>query len=307
MKDYIVIGAGLSGLSVAKKITDENLGSVLVLEKSRGVGGRMATRRTLGTKFDHGAQFYRAKKDISTLHQEWSEEKISHQWFVSIQGDHWCAEEGMTALAKNLAKDINVRLEFQVQTISFQDQLWKITNDKNESLLAKKIILTAPLPQSIILLEKSNIVVPVEFKKINYTKALIALITLHNDLEINQYGYEENQSGNFFSISDQKRKGVSKTPALTVTMSANFSEQEFEKSDEESLEKILQLFKEKYPEANILGAELKKWRYCQPLNNLKTMYHEIAPNLFLIGDAFGGNSLLGAVRSSDELIKNIIF
>ena len=76
MKDYIIIGAGLSGLNIARKIKELELGSVLVLEKSRGIGGRMATRRTLETRFDHGAQFYRVKTDISEIHHLLKKEQI---------------------------------------------------------------------------------------------------------------------------------------------------------------------------------------------------------------------------------------
>lgn len=47
IKNFIVIGAGLSGLNIARKIKNLNLGSVWVVEKSRGVGGRMATRRII--------------------------------------------------------------------------------------------------------------------------------------------------------------------------------------------------------------------------------------------------------------------
>lgn len=312
IKDFIVIGAGLSGLSVAKNINDLGLGEVLILEKSRGVGGRMATRRTLNTKFDHGAQFYRVKSDISKLHKSWSSKEISHQWFVSIKGDHWCANMGMTGLAKSLAQTTEVILEKLVQSIDFEDELWKITSDKNEVWYCKKLIITSPLPQTIKLLDtvsNKQLLDPEalgELKKINYTKAVIALMTLENDIETNVYGYEEFNDGHFFSITDQKLKGVSDIPAFVVTMSPAFSEEYFEQGDDLTLEKILLEFKKKYPSSNVNASELKKWRYCQPTSKYKNYFLEVSPNLFLIGDAFGGSSLLGAVRSSDALIDFLV-
>ena len=312
IKDFIVIGAGLSGLSIAKNINDLGLGEVLVLEKSRGVGGRMATRRTLNTKFDHGAQFYRVKSDISKLHKSWSTKEISHQWFVSVKGDHWCANQGMTALAKSLAQTTEVILEKLVQSIDFEDGLWKVTSDKNEIWYCKKLIITSPLPQTIKLLDtiSNNQLVDtkalIELKKINYTKAVIGLITLENDIETNVHGYEEFIDGNFFSVTDQKLKGVSDIPAFVVTMSPAFSEEYFERSDELTLEKILLEFKKKYPNSKIKASELKKWRYCQTTSKYKNYFLEISPSLFLIGDAFGGSSLLGAVRSSEALIDFLV-
>jgi predicted NAD/FAD-dependent oxidoreductase len=146
-----------------------------------------------------------------------------------------------------------------------------------------------------------NQVIFKEIKNISYTKALIGLVTLEGDLEIGTVGYIEFQSGAFFSISDQKAKGVSKISALTITMSPTFSEEEFEHPDELILKKILDAFTNNYPTAKIKDAELKKWRYCQPNTQTKSLFLEVAPKLYLIGDAFGGSSLLGAIRSATAL------
>ena len=54
--DVVVIGAGIAGLIAAGELKRAGL-HVLVLDKGRGVGGRIATRRIGGATFDHGAQF----------------------------------------------------------------------------------------------------------------------------------------------------------------------------------------------------------------------------------------------------------
>jgi renalase len=312
MKDYIIIGAGLSGLHTAKKIKDLGLGSVLVLEKSRGVGGRMATRRTLGTRFDHGAQFYRLKADIKKQHQLWRDDQKSHQWFISIHGEHWCASEGMTALAKNIGLGLDIQLEKLIHTIRYEENTWFLTSDKGEEWTCRHLIVSAPLPQCIQLLERSKLHSDVlsfdmsALECIDYTKAVIALVTLEQDFKINDFGYEEFSSGEFFSISDQKCKEVSEVPALTVTMSPSFSETHFEKTDEFILLEILRAFKKKYPDAIVKGSELKKWRYCQPVKSYKELYLEAGPKLYFIGDSFGGASLLGAIRSSEKLCEVLI-
>ena len=61
MPTVAVIGAGISGLVCARTLRDHGY-PVTVFEKSRGVGGRMATRRTDdGFQFDHGAQYFTAR------------------------------------------------------------------------------------------------------------------------------------------------------------------------------------------------------------------------------------------------------
>ena len=52
-----VIGAGMAGVAAARTLLQAGH-RVTVLEKSRGFGGRMATRRTEFGGFDHGAQYF---------------------------------------------------------------------------------------------------------------------------------------------------------------------------------------------------------------------------------------------------------
>jgi renalase len=309
MFEAIIIGAGISGLKMAKFFSQNEIGPTLVLEKSKGLGGRIATRRTLGTKFDHGAQFYRLKNEILDLHQGWQTHLVSHQWFVSSMGNHWCAAEGMTALAKNLGKKQNIVLEKLVKSIEFnsEENKWIITSDKDEVWFSKKIILTAPLPQSLILLEKSGINYPEELKSIQYTKAVIGLLTLEESFSLDgAFGYQEFSQGDFFSISDQMKKGVSSIPAMTVTMSSAFSEAHFDLEDEIVMKKILESFRAHYPQARIKDSELKKWRYCQALSTYIHPYARLDNGLFLIGDAFSGASLLGSIRSAEALSADLL-
>ena len=308
MFDTIIIGAGLSGLSCAQKLT-KSMG-VLVLDKSRGVGGRMASRRTLNTKFDHGAQFYRLKNDITSLHTQWNLENLTSLWFKSDLGEHWNAKKGMTAFAKSIATNLNIELEKEVHTIANENSVWKIKTLNNEVYECKKLIFTSPVPQTLAILDRSQLIKRIQpeiyqsLLSITYSKALILLVTLEQDIVINN-GYEEFQDSDFFSISNQKTKGVSDIPAYTITMSDKISNQLFDQPDPTSHDKILEIFKNHFPQAKVIGSELKKWRYCQAKAIYKDLYCEVLPNVFLIGDAFGGASLLGAIRSANSLSSKL--
>ena len=50
-----VVGAGVTGLTAARHLAPSF--DVVVVDKGRGVGGRLATRRIGDATFDHGAQF----------------------------------------------------------------------------------------------------------------------------------------------------------------------------------------------------------------------------------------------------------
>lgn len=56
-----VVGAGIAGLTAARKLAKAGA-IVSVFEKSRGLGGRLATRRLDGGGVDHGAQYFTARE-----------------------------------------------------------------------------------------------------------------------------------------------------------------------------------------------------------------------------------------------------
>ena len=59
MQDVLIIGTGMAATALASKLAGK--ARVTLIEKSRGFGGRMATRRREGFEFDHGAQFFTAR------------------------------------------------------------------------------------------------------------------------------------------------------------------------------------------------------------------------------------------------------
>ncbi len=56
MSRVAIIGAGIGGATLAHRLAGTH--QVVVFEKGRGVGGRMATRFAEGFAFDHGAQYF---------------------------------------------------------------------------------------------------------------------------------------------------------------------------------------------------------------------------------------------------------
>ena len=58
--DTCIVGSGIAGLLAANGLVEKNQ-SVLVVDKGRGVGGRMSVRRFANGTFDHGAQFFTVK------------------------------------------------------------------------------------------------------------------------------------------------------------------------------------------------------------------------------------------------------
>jgi predicted NAD/FAD-dependent oxidoreductase len=329
--DAIVIGAGMAGLTIARRLADAGQ-SFVVLDKSRGVGGRVATRRDGEATNDHGAQFYRERAGTSTF--DFADPGLVHNWFTQEGVRHQAARGGLSQIAKHLRAQIDqltarpdsesrIVLDAHVEKIT-KDLGPQNTTPANFSVTckdqrqwrARRIYLTAPLPQALQLLDASGISWPNELRSISYAKALVGLFEMHetdNDwLKDFKYKQDFSTEANpaVFSISNQQSKQVSRALALTVVMTPDFSEKHFDADEPATLERIREELlralnglahaqgAKPLDGARIVRAQLKKWRYSHPLSIfsqpfLKLPDHEI----YLCGDAFGGPSINGAVAS----------
>lgn len=98
-----IVGAGLSGLAAARRLTDAGLACTLI-DKSRGLGGRMATRRIDGLQFNHGLPLIEAARPaLRAALADWIGAGIAAPWAAGAVG-----LPGMTAPARALARGIPV-------------------------------------------------------------------------------------------------------------------------------------------------------------------------------------------------------
>lgn len=168
MARIAVVGAGLAGLVVAEGLRSRH--EVTVLEKSRGFGGRMATRSAKPWQFDHGAQFFTAHtRAFQDFLQPLVEAGVVAVWqgpFTEIEGKtcirhwdwtgkpaHYVAVPGMNALGKHLARTLDVRLETEVCALVEGATGWQlITAHGPLDEEFDWVVVTAPAAQAARLL-----------------------------------------------------------------------------------------------------------------------------------------------------------
>jgi renalase len=99
-KKCLIIGGGISGL-IAAMVLQRNGISVTILDKGRGIGGRLATRRINhpfygeGT-FDYGAQFFTVSNPIfQSLVDEWIQNGIVKEWSRQLSGGNKPCYQGI--------------------------------------------------------------------------------------------------------------------------------------------------------------------------------------------------------------------
>ena len=152
-----VIGAGVAGIACARRLKDRGCHPV-VFEKSRGLGGRLATRRLPdGVGFDHGAQYVTARgAGFGGFIRDAITAGVVERWSPAggvdaVQGsDPWyVGTPTMSALVRPAADGIEIRLSTEIVGIARQGQDWRVkTASGPETEPFRAVVVTTPAPQA---------------------------------------------------------------------------------------------------------------------------------------------------------------
>ena len=318
--DVLIIGAGLAGLSAANDLIQAGY-NVLVVDKGRGLGGRLAGRRIGEATFDHGAQFMTAREArFKGVVAEWIQAGVAEEWYRSYPGQpnshpRYRGVPTMTAIAKHLAIDMTVMRGTKADSISQQGNRWMAMLDNGETVVAKKMLITSPVPQTMDLLATGNIVLPADklarLSRIQYEPSIAVMAVLDGPTAIEAPGAISLEKGPISWLSDNLQKGVSKIPAVTIHGSAEFSAHQFERDHMEAGQRLIDIATPFLGTAKVTEYQVHGWRYSKPtvVDDASCMLVSEAtdlPPLALAGDAFAGPRFEGAVQSGWAAAKRLM-
>jgi predicted NAD/FAD-dependent oxidoreductase len=302
----LIIGAGIAGLRAGQVLAQDSF-AVTIVDKGRGVGGRMATRRFADTKADHGAQYFSVK---STIFQEFindaEKQQIVKSWKVTerIHPRYICAD-GMNALPKFMAQGLDVKLTQKIvriaQGIAF--------TESGEQYDFDQLIISAPIPQVLQLLEDSDILLEEEEKNmltsIQYDPcwALMAKLKTSDSTII---GGKILENSPVSWIVDNAEKGLTEHPTLTIHASADYSQSHLEENAEKVASELIASVSDLVNVEQIDTYQIHRWRYAlasqrasQPFLQLKNY------PIYIGGDAFGIGNVEGAFLSGEAIAQAI--
>lgn len=164
--DTVIVGAGLAGLSAAREL--ETAGEKpVVLEKSRGLGGRCATRRIGGQPVDHGLTFlHGSDPSLQRVIEGIGGARRLPGWPQKIEGEgtpcqprafstgQWrvAFAEGLSAFPKHLARGLDVRLETRVGAVALEKGRLRVGIASGARMDARRLLLALPTEQTLELL-----------------------------------------------------------------------------------------------------------------------------------------------------------
>ena len=158
MKDFCIIGSGISGSTIANILIKKN--SLDVYDKARGAGGRSSNKKfNKNESFDHGVQYISPKSSqfkrfinnliIKKIVKKWQGKHIFLNTNKKENKKHLkiIGNKGNNSISKFLLKNINCTFNCELIKISHKNKVWELDFSDGTKKIYKSLILTCPFPQ----------------------------------------------------------------------------------------------------------------------------------------------------------------
>jgi renalase len=305
-----VIGAGISGLVCARHLVAGGH-EVTVLEKSRSLGGRCATRKFGAHVVDTGTQYFTVRDPIVRKEIEQVAgvqfKKITQPILIAgKKGEVYREGEerfyignGNNRLGAMLADGLEIRKETEVGAVTLVGKEWEVAGERYDV-----VVSSAPWPQSARILGRSE-------AGVGYEPNLTALLE-----------YRESWSGSVYAQFDPRGEDplswvacenakagrvVDGSTVYVIQASADYSRENLEKKPEEwvadlqgRLEKAWGLNPDR--RGQVMS---HRWRYAR---REKDSGHpaELPKGLYLCGDSEVDSRVESVWRSGKETAEKIL-
>lgn len=305
----VIIGAGLAGLVAARQLAVDH--EVIVVDKGRSVGGRMATRRMGDAVLDHGAQFFTVRGPaFRSQVDDWVDRGLAHVWCHGFDGSgdgypRYVGTAGMNSLAKDLATGLDCRtgrLVFDVRPIGGERPGWEVVIDDGEVVPADAVVVTAPIAQTWALVAQAGLDVPDELFRSGYHRTIGLLTVLDRPGAVPAPGgvqFDPADPGAPFGfVADNQAKGVSPVPAITFHATQPWSLAHWDDDVDDLRHALLDRAAAFVGDAVVVDAQVKKWRFAAPVAAWPDpVWADADRRIVLAGDLFAGPKVEGAFNS----------
>lgn len=326
MKKIAIIGAGLSGLTLGEKLSKK--ADIFIFEKARGVGGRMSTRHADPFVFDHGAQYWTAKKQefkhfleplINSVVAEWKGRIVTLEKGNSnikniSELSCFVATPHMNSLCKYLAIDLNILTHNEVINIKpTYNKKWRLIGGIDQDLGVYDIVIsTAPAPQTLKLfsdyLPQNH-----EIHKAKFNSCFALLVGINNPWDRDWIAADIHGSHiKWIGVNSTKPGRNHDNTCLVIHADAEWTNANLQKDILEVQDLLLNELSTltTLDIKNLSYVSTHRWLYSkvQPLNNQRH-YIDLSSGLYAIGDWYENSDIetvwLNAQRAADFIASKI--
>jgi predicted NAD/FAD-dependent oxidoreductase len=321
--DVLVVGTGIAALAAGERLRAAGRDVVLV-DKARGVGGRLATRRLAEGNCDHGVPSFRVEgEDFRHATLPWLKEGVAKTWARLASGasplptpaaTELVGVPGMTALAKAMAKSLPaVDLDVKLDRVAVRDhgKGW-IAEGSGRRYASRAILLSPPVPQTLALLDAGAVGLALSdratLQAVRYWPTFVVLARFAGEPALpppGWLGFEKDPR--LSAIVDDRRKGASPVSTATIRSTYEYAERHFDRPDEAVLAELLAAAAP-HLSGPPVETELHRWRFATVREGAAAPWLLLkgTPPAYCIGDAFGGGTVEGAWRSGRAAAEHLL-
>lgn len=313
MDPVIVIGAGISGVAAARTLRSGGL-EVVVLDRGRRMGGRMAVRTTNDRAVDIGASYFTVSDPaFESVVQDWRRRGLARAWTNTFHvHDHsgwstktgpmrWAAPAGLRSLVEDLATDLEVR-QRQVMAVAAGPTV--------DDLAASAVVLAMPDPQARRLLHPA---LATEISALDAEFEPVLVLTAAWP----QRCWEDQLDGAFVSdrptlswVADDGRRRGDQAPVLVAHSTPSFAADHLDAPQDavpamvEQLQRLLDIDQ---PPAT---ATVHRWSFAKPASTRTAPFLLADSSIGVCGDAWSErprveSAYLSGVALGDALVDRL--
>ena len=309
MQPVVVVGAGIAGVAAARAVVEAGL-DVVVLDRGRKPGGRMASRHTGGRMVDTGASYFTASDPAFVdVVEDWRVRGLARPWtdtFHVAEGGGLTAKPGPTRWAatgglRSLIEDLAAPLTLRQTTVASVTPGSVTPGPSVDGLPAAAVLLAMPDPQAQRLLDPTY---EAELAQLDDPyEPVLALTAIFDDRSW------PDVDGVFVAddpvlswVADDGRRRGDQAPVLVAHSTPEFARSHLDAPDGaepamvEALREVLSL------DASPAQAHVHRWTYARPTGRRERPYFLGDAGIGLCGDGWHGKSRVEAAYLSGHAL-----
>ncbi|MFK7847096.1 MAG: NAD(P)/FAD-dependent oxidoreductase [Rhodothermales bacterium] len=284
-----IVGAGFTGLNAGRTLMDQGI-KVRLFDKSRGAGGRMASRRTDTAIFDHGAQYFTVRDARFQPYVEaWNEAGLVQPWEgklgtieagainegkikpSSTRIKRYVGTPRMSALTRHLSTGLDIQFKTRIQCMERVDNQWRLTDTEGTDLGTYDVVLiTTPPSQAVPLLTEAPELAG-QIENVSMSPTWAVMVAFAHRLNIAYDGLFFNDAPLSWAARNSSKPERGAQESWVLHGSAGWSAEHLEAGKEDIADQLLAHFFERTQLEAISPTHLQahRWRFAlanAPLN-----------------------------------------
>lgn len=312
-----LIGAGAAGAACVSVLRSRGA-DFSVFEKARGAGGRLATRRVTLTpdavelRYDHGAPFFLLNQaNLSPIAQE-----LQKNGVIQPTQNGFASCPDMPRMVKEMLGNVPVHFNTEVQNLERRNNGWyvqaklKTDNDRLETYGPfEKVVITAPTPQALKILEGQNCSWLGELRVASYSPCWALLFSVRQS-EFQQSLAKSTMISDLILQNSKPGRSVPQGISSWVAFaSPEWSSAQLESDNsvvqETLLEEALRMIDAS--KERVIHSTVHRWRYSQIRSSInQSALFDDTNGLYYAGDACLGSGVEGALVSGALLGQHFV-